>query len=146
MGRDAVVALYGELISSWNARDADGFAATFWDSGTSIGFDGSTQTGQGAIAKHLSTIFSDHETASHVTLVRDVRQLAPGVVLLRAEVGMVPPGQDTVNPGANAVQSLVAVNGDGGWRIALLQNTPAAFHGRPEDAEKLTSELRALLK
>lgn len=145
MSRDAVLALYDELISSWNERDADRFAATFGDSGTSIGFDGSTQTGQGAIAEHLATIFADHETASYVTLVRDVSELAPGVVVLRAEVGMVPPGEDTVNPGANAIQSVVAVNGDGGWRIGLLQNTPAAFHGRPEAVEKLTSELRELL-
>jgi len=28
------------------------------------------------------------------------------------------------------------------WRIALFQNTPAAFHGRPEAAKKLSAELR----
>ena len=32
-----------------------------------------------------------------------------------------------------------------GWRIALYQNTPAQFHGRPELSRALTEELRQLL-
>jgi hypothetical protein len=35
---------------------------------------------------------------------------------------------------------------DGQWRVALYQNTPAAFHGRPDLSEALTAELRALIK
>ena len=31
-------------------------------------------------------------------------------------------------------------------RIALLHNTPAAFHGRPELAEELTRELTDVLR
>jgi hypothetical protein len=30
--------------------------------------------------------------------------------------------------------------------VALLQSTPAAFHGRPELAEQLTRELTAVLQ
>ena len=45
----------------------------------------------------------------------------------------------------NAIQSLVAVKQGTDWKIALFQNTPAQFHGRPEVAEALTEELRALL-
>jgi hypothetical protein len=58
---------------------------------------------------------------------------------------MVPPGQSDINPAVNAIQTIVAVNRAGEWRIALLQNTPAQFHGRPEMVEALTQELRALL-
>jgi hypothetical protein len=58
---------------------------------------------------------------------------------------MVPPGASDINPATNAVQSLVAVRREGVWRIALFHNTPAAFHGRPEESEKLTDELRAAL-
>ena len=29
------------------------------------------------------------------------------------------------------------------WRAAMFQNTPAAFHGRPDEVKKLTDELRA---
>jgi hypothetical protein len=35
---------------------------------------------------------------------------------------------------------------DGVYLIEMFQNTPAAFHGRPEEAEKLNAELRALGK
>jgi hypothetical protein len=50
-----------------------------------------------------------------------------------------------LNPAVNAVQSLVAVKNAGEWRIALFQNTPAQFHGRPELVQELTEELRGLL-
>ena len=66
--------------------------------------------------------------------------LAPGVTLLRAVVGMIPPGKTEINPKTNAIQSLVVVTQDGQPGIALLQNTPAAFHERPEKVEALTAE------
>jgi hypothetical protein len=43
------------------------------------------------------------------------------------------------------VQVLVAVRRADVWRVAFFQNTPAQFHGRPELAEALTAELRALV-
>ncbi len=90
-------------------------------------------------------IFADHVTAAYVGKVRGVRFLAPGVAVLHAVVGMVPPGKSDINPAVNAMQTLVATKQDGQWRIALFQNTPAQFHGRPELAEALTEELRELL-
>ena len=72
--------------------------------------------------------------------------IADGVALLRAVVGMVPPGQSELNPDVNAVQTVVATRRDDDWRITLLQNTPAQYHGRPEAVAALTAELRALLK
>ena len=59
---------------------------------------------------------------------------------------MVPPGKDDINPELNSVQTMVAVRRSGALRIALFQNTPAALHGRPDDAKKLTEELRAALR
>jgi uncharacterized protein (TIGR02246 family) len=97
------------------------------------------------IESALGEIFSDHETAAYVAKIRDVRQLAPDLALLRAVVGMVPEGQDDLDVDKNAVQTLLARREPDGWRIALLQNTPAQHHGRPEAAEALTAELRQLL-
>jgi hypothetical protein len=59
--------------------------------------------------------------------------------------GIVSAGQTDLNPAANSIQTLVAAKQAGQWRIAVYQNTPAAFHGRPELAEALTQELRQLL-
>jgi hypothetical protein len=46
----------------------------------------------------------------------------------------------------NAVQCVVAVLEAREPRIASLQNTPAAFHGRPQLAEQLTRELAEVLR
>jgi uncharacterized protein (TIGR02246 family) len=72
-----------------------------------------------------------------------VQPLASGVAMLRAVAGMIPHGEQDLKPELNAIQTLVAVKRDDAWRAAMFQNTPAAFHGRPEDAKKLTDELRA---
>ena len=100
MSTDAVRSLYRTLIDRWNVQDAEGFAACFADDGTSVGFDGSTITGRGRIAAHLAEIFADHTTATYVASVRDVRDISSDVMMLRAVVGMVPPGGDDLNPDA----------------------------------------------
>lgn len=139
---EAVRSLHKALLDAWNARDAEGMAALFEDDGNVVGFDGSQIDGRSAIESTMARIFADHETARYVAKVREVRPLAPGVALLRAIVGMVPPGRTDLNPAVNAIQALVAVERVDGWRIALYQNTPAQFHGRPDLAEQLTEELR----
>lgn len=138
--------LYRRLHERWNARDADGFAALFEDEGHVIGFDGSEMYGPAQIAAELGRIFADHETAAYVAKVRDVRFLGEDIALLRAVVGMVPPGESDLNPNVNALQTLLATRADGSWRITLLQNTPAQYHGRPEAVEALTAELRKLVR
>jgi uncharacterized protein (TIGR02246 family) len=143
---DAVRNLYHEILAAWNAGDAQAFAAPFADDGAVIGFDGSEIVGRTAIAAAIAAIFADHATGSYVGIVRSVRPLGPGVALLRAISGVVPAGERDVKPELNAVQSLVAQRGDSGWRVVLYQNTPAAFHGRPEAREAMTEELRGTLK
>ena len=142
----AVGALYRELIESWNKRRADAFAALFTPDGESIGFDGSQMSGRAEIGATLSGIFANHVTAPYVVKIRGVHLLSPDVAILRAISGMVPPGQSDINPAVNTLHSLVAVKHDGQWRIALFQNTPAQFHGRPELVQQMTEELRQLLK
>jgi uncharacterized protein (TIGR02246 family) len=146
MDRERVEESYRKLLYTWNVRDAAAFAALFTEDGTAIGFDGSQMNGREDIATTLSGIFQNHRTASYVSRVRDVRQLAPGAVLLRAVVGMVPPDEIELNPAVNAVQSVLFVERNGEPRIALLQSTPAAFHGRPEVAAALTRELEEVVR
>ncbi len=143
---DEVAALYQSLLESWNRRDAADFAGHFTANGSVIGFDGSPMNGSAEVEASVAPIFRDHPTAAYVAKVREVRLLAPGVALLRAVVGMVPPGASDINPAVNAMQMMVAVHDGGNWRIASYQNTPAAFHGRPEAAEALAEELRAELR
>ena len=77
--------------------------------------------------------------------VREVRELGADVVIVRAVVGMRPPGSAELSPEVNAIQSVVMTGQGASLRVALLHNTPAAFHGRPELAEALTRELTDVL-
>ena len=138
--------LYERLLAAWNKRNARDYALLFASNGSVVGFDGSQVNGQLEIGAHLSEIVSHHQTAAYVTIVREVRSLATDVTVLRANAGMVPPGKDDLNPELNAIQSMVAARKNNKWEIALFQNTPAAFHERPEVRKKLTDELRAVLR
>jgi uncharacterized protein (TIGR02246 family) len=140
------VELYTRLLEAWNARDADAFASLFTADASVVGFDGSLMNGAAQIASELRAIFAHHQTASYVAKVREVRQLDSRTFLLRAVVGMAPPGKAELNPAVNAIQSLVIVESAAEQKITLLQNTPAAFHGRPQLAENLTHELTDVLR
>lgn len=138
--------LYEKLIQAWNKRNARDFAILFASNGSIVGYDGSQVDGQLDVGAHISEIFSHHQTAAYVTIVREVRPVSSEVVVVRANAGMVPPGKDELNPDRNAVQSMVAARKGGKWEIALFQNTPAVYDGRPELSKKLTEELRAVLR
>lgn len=138
----AVRALYTDLLKQWNQRNAKGMARLFDLDGHVVGFDGSQLDGRRAIESEMGRIFEDHQTARYVGIVREVRFLSQTVALLRAVAGMVPPDQTDLNPAVNTIQTLVAVRHDAAWQIELYQNTPAAFHGRPDAVNALTDELR----
>lgn len=139
-------ALYREMLDGWNKQNADASAAPFAEDGEAIGFDGSQHSGRAGIASEIRQIFANHQTATYVAKVKSVRFLTPDVAILRAITGLVPPGQTDINPAVNAHQTVIAARRDGTWRIVLLQNTPAQFHGRPELAQQWTEELQELLK
>lgn len=141
-----VGALYHELLSCWNKRDAAAFAGLFAEEGQTVGFDGSIHHGRAQILADLSIIFTNHPTAAYVGKIRSVRFLNTEVGVVSAVAGMVPSGKSDLNPAVNAIQTLVAARTDGRWSIALFQNTPAAFHGRPDLSERLTAELREVLR
>lgn len=141
--QELVKVLYRQLLETWNDRDAAAYATLFTHDANVTGFDGSQMDGPAAIEAQLGQIFANHQTAPYVSKVREVRLLSEDVALLRAVAGMTKDGR--INPAVNAIQMLVAQKVGGEWRIALFQNTPAQFHGRPELAEELTKELQELV-
>jgi uncharacterized protein (TIGR02246 family) len=145
-GEAEVRTRYRDLLDAWNRRDAEGFAAAFIASGSTIGFDGSQYDGRETIAREIGNLFANHQTGTYIGKIRDVQFVTADVAILRAISAVVPAGQSDLNPATNALQTLVAVRRDDGWRIALFQNTPAQYHGRPALAQQLTEELRQLLK
>lgn len=138
--------LYISMINGWNEQNADKMAKDFSIEGNLIGFDGSQVKGKYEIVSHLKDIFINHKTASFVTIIRYVRFITDDVCILEAVVGMIPPNQNDINPAVNAIQTIIARREDDKWFIEQLQNTAAAYHGRPELVEKLTNELREVIK
>lgn len=137
--------LHKNLLSFWNNTDAKGMASLFTNDASVIGFDGSQNNGKSEIEREMAKIFESHKTSRYVWKIKEVRFLNNSTALLRAVAGMIPPGKKELKPDVNAVQTLVATLQTDGWKIALFQNTPARFDGRPELAEQLTNELSKLL-
>jgi uncharacterized protein (TIGR02246 family) len=103
----AVRGLHRRLLEAWATKDARTFAEFFAPAGTVIGVDGRAANGRDEIR---SVIDGEH-AASSVADVRDVRLLTAEVALLQAVAD-------------DAIQTMVAVKDDTGWRVALLQSTP----------------------
>jgi uncharacterized protein (TIGR02246 family) len=140
-----VRALYRQLLSGWNRRNAGAVAELFAEDGVAIGFDGSELEGQREIASAHKQIFDDDRTGAFVAKVRGVQFLNPDVAILRAIAGVVLPGQSDLAPDLNSVQTLVAAKRNNHWRVAVFQNTPAHFDGRAEEARSVTEDLRRQL-
>ncbi len=138
--------LYEQILIAWNQQDAPAMAVHFEEDGNLVGYDGSQPDSRAAIEDHLRPIFADHPTAAYVAKVREIRMLGRDAGILRAVVGMIPPGSDDINPAGNTIQTLLAVAGTDGWRAALFQSTPAAWHGRSQDIAALTEELREVVR
>jgi uncharacterized protein (TIGR02246 family) len=141
--RTEIEGLYETLLRCWNTKDAAAYAALFAEEGVVVGFDGTSIESPSSIRGHLESIFADHDPATYVAIVEDVRLLGAGVALLRGAAGMVPPGSNTIKSEVNTQQTLVAIEADDGWHVALFQNTPARFDGRPEAVATMTRELQA---
>ena len=138
----AMRAIYTKLLESWNNNNAADFANLFSGDGNTVGFDGSQMNGRAQIEEELTQIFIDHKVASYVGIIKEIRAIAPDVFILRAVAGMIPPGKTHIMPERNAVQGMVLKKEKDGFAIALYQNTPASFDGRPELSKQLTKELQ----
>ena len=142
----SVRSIYESLLKSWNDHNADQYADLFMADGSVVGFDGSQMNGREEIKRELAKIFADHKVASYVSIIREIRPLSSTVFLLRAVAGMIPQGKTEINPVTNAIQTLVAQKHENGFLISFFQNTPAAFHGRPQLSQQLTEELQEATK
>lgn len=142
----AIRNLYQQLVDGWNAASGDAFAAPFEEDGVLIGFDGTHFKGRQEIVLFHQHLFDMFLKGSRlVGKVRSVRFLTSDVAVMHTVGGTVMAGQSDLEPERNSVQTLVAVKRNGKWSLAAFQNTRATYMGRPEESQKLTEELRALL-
>lgn len=142
----AIRSLYQQLMDGWNAASGYAFAAPFEEDGDLVGFDGTHIKGRQEIASFHQHLFDMFLKGSRlIGKVRSMRFLTSNVAVMHAVGGTVMAEQSDLEPERNSVQTLVAVKRNGKWSLAAFQNTRATYMGRPEESQKLTEELRALL-
>ena len=140
--KNTIQDLYFAYLKAWNNRDAKAIAALTTADCLIIGFDGSTMHSSAEVENTIGQIFKDHPTSAYVALIQDVRFLTEDIAILNSNAGMIPPGQNSIKPDVNAIQVLTAACQSGEWKIEIFQNTPAAFHGRPDVVKEFTNALQ----
>jgi uncharacterized protein (TIGR02246 family) len=91
-------------------------ASLFTEDANVIGFDGSQMTGRLQIETELKHVFASHKAARYVWKIEEIRFLDSQTALLRAFVGMVPPGKKGTE---FTIRSLVAIKQNDIWKISL---------------------------
>lgn len=135
VNEDAVTAArntYRQLLAAWNDRNAQAFASLFEADAVMIGYDGTSADGSAEIGEHLGSIFENHPTATYLAHISNVREVDEHLVLLRAQAGMVPPGEKHLDRSVNALHTVLIRHGSDNPSIILFQNTPAHYHGRQD--------------
>ncbi|OXM51876.1 SgcJ/EcaC family oxidoreductase [Amycolatopsis alba] len=119
-----VAALPGQIVAAWARHDAEAFADVFVEDGTMI-LPGVHVKGRDNIAKFMAGAFATAYQGSQVTGTPfDAREIAPGVVVLYTEGGVIQAGDTSVAENAKVRASWTAVLRDGEWKLAAYQNTP----------------------
>lgn len=144
--QQAVTSLYQQMMDGWNRGSGAGFATPFIDDGQQIAFDGTHFRNRKEIALFHQQLFDQFLKGTRlVGKITNMQLLAPNVILAHGIGGTVMAGDADLSPDRNSVQTLVAVQRNGEWRLAALHNSRAEFMGRPAAAQALTERLRQLL-
>ena len=124
--KDAIVAVVQEIIGAWNRHDMDVFATLFTEDADFVNVRGVRWIGRHAIreahAASHATIFKNSQLSLRESAVRFLR---PDVAVARSvtEVtGQTNASGETLPP-RSAMLTLVMVNFESNWLIAVAQNT-----------------------
>ena len=99
----------------------------------------------GEVERAFMSVFMDHNPHQIVAIERSMHMLAPTVCRYLGDVGFVDPDSGELDESLNSRQTLIAALGNEGWRIHLLQTTPATMYAAPGTQLALSEELRAVL-
>jgi uncharacterized protein (TIGR02246 family) len=138
----SIRALYLSWVEAWNARNAESMRSIISSEINMIGFDGSQMNGRDDVITQITDIFKSFPTGEFTVVIEQVRFIDENNAVLRALAGIIPRGYKDINPSVNALQTMTAHQVNGQWLIEIFQNTPAAFHGRPELQQEVTRKLR----
>lgn len=120
----AIRALYQQQMDGWNVGSGEAFAAPFTEQCDFVAFDGTTFDSRASIVAFHDPLFNTYLKGSRLEgEVISVRFLAPHVALVHATGSTVMRGQTRPEPARDSIQTLVAVQEDGVWKLTAFQNT-----------------------
>jgi uncharacterized protein (TIGR02246 family) len=132
----AIRALLDQQISGWAVADPTAYASVFTLDADYVTFLGRRLKGRDEIATSYAPMFVKLLKGSRLrTRITQLRYLAPDVALIQAHAVVTKPARPS-RRGADRVNTSIAVRTEGGWRLAVSQNTT---HRRL--AEKLLGRL-----
>jgi uncharacterized protein (TIGR02246 family) len=118
----AIAAMPARLVAAWDAYDADAFAQLFLEDGTMI-LPGLYKKGRADIRAYMADAYAGRYKGTRVTgKPVDVKPLAPGVVVLLTEGGVLAPGATELAAADTIWASWTLVKKDGAWQLAVYQN------------------------
>ena len=125
-GQEIVARLAGELERAWNAGDGEAFAGQFTDSADFVNIRGEHFRGRAVIAQGHQAIFDGIYKGSRIHYEpAGGYAIAPAVRVGQVRGHLVVPSGPLAGE-LNGLATLVLVEQDGAWRIAVFHNTLVA--------------------
>lgn len=125
-GLEIVSRVAGDLERAWNAGDGDGFARPFTEDADFVNIRGDHFRGREVIARGHQGIFDGIYKGSQVSYEpAGGHSIAPGVRVGHVRGHLRVPSGPLAGE-LNALATLVLVEQDGQWRIAVFHNTLVA--------------------
>ena len=120
----AIGALTQRMVTGWAYGDADAIADLFVDDGTMI-LAGVYCNGREEIREYFTKAFESNYKGTQVTgKPVGFRVLAPNVVLLLSQGGVLEDGETEVSEAGAIRASWLCVKQDGEWKLTAYKNSP----------------------
>jgi uncharacterized protein (TIGR02246 family) len=115
--------LFDDMLAAWTKGDARGYGACFTDDSDYVSYDGTRAAGRQPMVDAHDKLFRGvlHGSAL-VGEVESIRYLSNDVAVVHATGSVLMPWRRSLPRRRLSRQTLVAVRGDNGWRVAALHN------------------------
>jgi uncharacterized protein (TIGR02246 family) len=120
----ALHSLYQQLIEAWNSGDGQAYGAVFTEDANYVDVTGTNTQGRHAISASHQQMFQTFLKGSQlVATITSIRFLRSDVALLHVRGNTLLAGQVESAPDRATMETAIAVNEQGKWLFAALQNT-----------------------
>ncbi|MBZ2198427.1 SgcJ/EcaC family oxidoreductase [Occultella gossypii] len=115
--------LFDGMLAAWTRGDAPGYGACFTEDSDYVSYDGTRAEGRQPMVDAHHKLFRGVLAGSAlVGEIESIRYVGNEVAVVHATGSVLMPWRSSLPKRRLSRQTLVAVHGDNGWRIAALHN------------------------